>query len=86
MAILPRRQSLAITVTTGNDVSVTATANVNFKTGRIAALVHFPLVITTASLNLVFADNKLFARSAEVTEWAVAGDESDNTRTSLERR
>jgi hypothetical protein len=63
----PSSADLAITVTTGNDISVTATANVNFKTGRIAALVHFPLVITTASLNLVFADNKLFARSAEVT-------------------
>jgi hypothetical protein len=47
-------------------VSVTATLNVNFKTGRIAALVHFPLVIATASENLIFADNKLYARSAEV--------------------
>jgi hypothetical protein len=58
---------LAVTVSTGADVSVDATVNVNFKTGRIAALVHFPLVIATASLNLIFADNKLYARSAEVT-------------------
>jgi hypothetical protein len=62
----PSSADLAVTVSTGSNVSVTATVNVNFKTGRIAALVHFPLVITTASENLIFADNKLYARSAEV--------------------
>jgi hypothetical protein len=62
----PSSADLAVTVSTGANVSVNATVDVNFKTGRIAALVHFPLVITTASLNLVFADNKLYARSAEV--------------------
>jgi hypothetical protein len=63
----PSSAELAVTVSTGSNVSVNATVNVNFKTGRIAALVHFPLVIATASLNLIFADNKLYARSAEVT-------------------
>jgi hypothetical protein len=63
----PSSASLAVTVSTGADVNVNATVNVNFKTGRIAALVHFPLVIATASLNLVFAENEVYARSAEVT-------------------
>jgi hypothetical protein len=63
----PSSANLAVTVSTGDDVSVSATVNVNFKTGRIAALVHFPLVIATASLNLVFAQNKVYARSAEVS-------------------
>jgi hypothetical protein len=62
----PSSADLAVTVSTGANVSVTATLNVNFKTGRIAALVHFPLVIATASENLIFANNKLYARSAEV--------------------
>jgi hypothetical protein len=62
----PSSADLAVTVSTGANVSVSATVNVNFKTGRVAALVHFPLVIATASLNLIFADNKLYARSAEV--------------------
>src|ERR1700722_13641284 len=63
----PSSADLAVTVTTGANVSVNANVNVNFKTGRIAALVHFPLVIDTVSLNLVFSGNKLYARSAEVT-------------------
>jgi hypothetical protein len=63
----PSSADLAVTVSTGANVSVSATVNVNFKTGRIEALVHFPLVIATASLNLIFADNELYARSAEVT-------------------
>jgi hypothetical protein len=62
----PSSADLAVTVSTGANVSVNANVNVNFKTGRIAALVHFPLVIATASLNLIFADNKLYTRSAEV--------------------
>ena len=63
----PSSAQLAVTVSTGSDVNVSGDVNVNFKTGRIAALVHFPLVIATATLNLVFANNKLYARSAEVS-------------------
>jgi hypothetical protein len=62
----PSSADLAVTVSTGANVSVNANVNVNFKTGRIMALVHFPLVIATVSLNLIFADNKLYERSAEV--------------------
>jgi hypothetical protein len=63
----PSSADLAVTVSTGSNVNVSADVNVNFKSGRIAALVHFPLVIATATLNLVFANNKLYARSAEVS-------------------
>ncbi|MGH3733966.1 MAG: hypothetical protein ACRDVC_11470 [Acidimicrobiales bacterium] len=62
----PSSAQLAMSVSTGSDVTVDANVNVNFKTGRIAALVHFPVVIETASINLVFAGNRLYARSADV--------------------
>jgi hypothetical protein len=62
----PSSADLAVTVSTGSDVTVNANVNVNFKTDRIAANVHFPLVITTASVNAVFANNRLYARSADV--------------------
>jgi len=62
----PSSAELAVTMSTGPNVSVTGTVNVNFKTGRIAALVHFPLVVATVSENLIFANNELYARSADV--------------------
>ncbi|MGB8180576.1 MAG: hypothetical protein WCF63_10505 [Acidimicrobiales bacterium] len=62
----PTSADLAVTVSTGANVSVNANVMVNFKTGRVLALVHVPLVIATASINLIFADNKLYERSAEV--------------------
>jgi hypothetical protein len=62
----PSTAQLAVTVSTGPNVTVSANVNVNFKTDRIAANVHFPLVIATASINAVFANNKLYARSADV--------------------
>ncbi|MGC2485963.1 MAG: hypothetical protein WA359_06960 [Acidimicrobiales bacterium] len=62
----PTSAQLAVTVSTGSDVTVDATVNVNFKTNRISAVARVPLVITTASVNLVFANNELFARSADV--------------------
>ncbi|HTT59667.1 MAG TPA: hypothetical protein VMF33_06430 [Acidimicrobiales bacterium] len=62
----PTSAQLAVTVSTGSDVSVDATVNVNFKTDRISAVARVPLVITTASVDLVFARDELFARSADV--------------------
>lgn len=62
----PSSAELAVSVSTGTNVSVSADVNVNFKSGRVAALVHFPLVIATASINLILADHQLYARSAEV--------------------
>ena len=62
----PKTAQLAVTVSTGSDVSVDATVNVNFRTNRIAAVARVPLVITTAAVNLVFANNELYARSADV--------------------
>jgi hypothetical protein len=62
----PTSAQLAVTVSTGSDVTVDATVNVNFKTNRIAAVARVPLVITTASVDLVFANDELFARSADV--------------------
>ena len=62
----PKTAQLAVTVSTGSDVTVDATVNVNFRTNRIAAVARVPLVITTAAVNLVFANNELYARSADV--------------------
>lgn len=62
----PSSANVAVSVSTGSNVSVNADVNVNFKTGRIEALVHVPVVIATASIDLVFANNRLYARSAAV--------------------
>jgi hypothetical protein len=62
----PSSANLSVSVSTGSNVTVNANVNVNFKTDRIAANVHFPVVVTTASVNAVFANNRLYARSADV--------------------
>lgn len=62
----PRSAQIALSVSTGSDVTLNATLNVDFHSDRVAAIVHVPFVVTSASLNLVWARNELFARSADV--------------------
>jgi hypothetical protein len=60
----PTSADLAVSLSTGTGVNLNANVDVNFTTNRVEATAHFPLVITTASVNLVIAKDELYARSA----------------------
>jgi hypothetical protein len=62
----PKTVQIAVAISTGSDVTLNATLEANFRTERVAALVHVPVVVTSASLNLVWAKGTLYARSADV--------------------
>jgi hypothetical protein len=63
----PKSTDLFVTLTTGSGVTLNANVEVNFTTDRVAALVHFPLVITTASVNVLLLKDHVYARSADVS-------------------
>jgi len=63
----PKTADLLVTLSTGSNVQLTANVDVNFTSDRVSAVAHFPLVITTASIDLVAAHNHLYARSADVS-------------------
>lgn len=63
----PKTADLALTLSTGSNVKLTANVGVNFQSDRVSAVVHFPLVITTASVDVVAARHHLYARSADVS-------------------
>lgn len=61
----PKTADLEVTLTSGNGVGLTANVEVNFKTGRAAADVSFPLVVTSAEIDLRLAQGHLYARAAD---------------------
>jgi hypothetical protein len=63
----PKTADLLITMSTGSGVSLNASVGVDFTTNQVQAVAHFPLVITTASVNLCFADGQIYVRSADVS-------------------
>jgi hypothetical protein len=63
----PKTADLYVTLSTGSNVKLNADVDVNFATGRVSAVVHFPLVITTASVDAIAADHHLYVRSADVS-------------------
>lgn len=63
----PKSADLYVTLSTGAGVNLNANVGVNFTTGQVKAVVHFPLVITTASVNVILAKGRLYARSADVS-------------------
>jgi hypothetical protein len=63
----PKTADLYVTLSTRSNVKLNANVGVNFTTGRVSAVVHFPLVITTASVNVIAAQGHLFVRSADVS-------------------
>ena len=63
----PKTAELFVTLSTGSNVKLSATVNANFRTDRVSGVVHFPLVITTASVDVIAARNHLYARSADVS-------------------
>jgi hypothetical protein len=63
----PKSADLYVTLSTGEGVNLNANVGVNFTTDEVKGVVHFPLVITTASVNIVLAKHHLYARSADVS-------------------
>ena len=63
----PKTADLLVTLSTGSNVKLNANVSANFMTGDVRAVVHFPLVITTASVDVIAAKNHLYARSADVS-------------------
>lgn len=63
----PKTADLFVTLSTGSNVKLSANVSANFTTGRVSAVTHFPLVITTASVDVVAAHGHLYARSADVS-------------------
>jgi hypothetical protein len=60
----PKSADLAVTLTSGASFGLSANVQVNFTAGRVAADVSFPLVVTTAEIDLRLAKNHLYARPA----------------------
>jgi hypothetical protein len=63
----PKSTDLYVTLTTGSGVNLNATVGVNFVSNRVDAVAHFPLVITTASVDVLLGKDHLYARSADVS-------------------
>jgi hypothetical protein len=63
----PKTANLLVTLTTSSNVKLSANVTANFGTGRVSAVVSFPLVITTASVDVVGARNHVYVRSADVS-------------------
>ncbi|MCU1362610.1 MAG: hypothetical protein JWM55_438 [Acidimicrobiaceae bacterium] len=63
----PKTADLVVTVSTGSNVQLNANVGLNFATGGASAVVHFPLVITTASVDVVAAKGHMYVRSADVS-------------------
>ena len=61
----PKTADLAVTLTSGAGFGLTSNVEVNFTTGRVAADVSFPLVVTTASIGVRLAKGHLYARAAD---------------------
>jgi hypothetical protein len=63
----PKSADLYVTLSAGSGVALNATVGVDFTANQVDAVVHFPLVITTASVDVLLAKDSLFARSADVS-------------------
>jgi len=63
----PKTANLLITVATGSSLGLSANVAVNFDNNRVDAVVRFPLVISTAAIELRLLNKHLYARSADVS-------------------
>ena len=63
----PRTANLLVTVSTGAPFGISANVAVNFNANRVDAIVRFPLVVTTAAVELRLLRRHLYARSADVS-------------------
>ncbi|HEY5265621.1 MAG TPA: hypothetical protein VIJ40_02290 [Acidimicrobiales bacterium] len=63
----PRTANLLVTLSTGASFGLSANVAVNFDTNNVDAIVRFPLVVTTAAVELRLLNKHLYARSADVS-------------------
>ncbi|MGC2175814.1 MAG: hypothetical protein WA614_10160, partial [Acidimicrobiales bacterium] len=63
----PRSADLAVSLSTSGGVGLNANITVNFKDNRASALVSFPTVISPSDVQVLMANDDLYARSASVT-------------------
>lgn len=62
----PRSANLAVALSTSSGVGLNANLTANFKDNEASGVVSFPTILSTPSVNVLMAGNRLYARSAEV--------------------
>ncbi len=63
----PRSAALALTLSNGSSLTVSATVDVNFTTNRIDAIARFPVLTTSAAIEARLVSHELYVRSANVS-------------------
>jgi len=63
----PRSADLSVSLSTSGGVGLDANITVNFKDNRASALVSFPTIISPSDVQVLMANDDLYARSASVT-------------------
>jgi len=63
----PKTANLLVNVSTGASLGLSADVGVNFDDNRVDAVVRFPLVVSTAAIELRLLNKHLYARSADVS-------------------
>jgi len=63
----PKTANLLVTLSTGASFGLSANVAVNFDASTVDATVQFPLVVTTAAVELRLLNKHLYARSADVS-------------------
>lgn len=63
----PKTANLLVNVATGASLGLSANVAVNFDNNQLDAVVRFPLVISTAAIELRVLNKHLYARSADVS-------------------
>jgi hypothetical protein len=63
----PTSANLLVTVSTSGGLSLSANVSADFSTGRVEGTVQFPLESSSATIDLRLMNNRLFARSANVS-------------------
>jgi hypothetical protein len=63
----PKTATLLVNVSTGASAGLSANVAVDFDNSRVDAVIHFPLVISTAAIELRAINKHLYARSADVS-------------------
>ena len=61
----PKSADVAVELTTNSGASLSANVEVNFKTGRVDAEVHFPFVITTIALDVRLIGRHVYVRPSD---------------------
>jgi hypothetical protein len=63
----PHSATLAVSLTTSGGLGLNATVTANFTDNRASALVSFPTTLSPSSVDVLMANDHLYARSADVS-------------------